>query len=259
MRFFDAHVHADVRSFEDFHTLALLGAKAILICAHNRADFSNQGSLTDHFDDLLNRQCQRVIKNGITPFVALGIHPRGIPKKELAESLAVLPDYLNNQKVVAIGEIGLDLGGELEEKVLYEQLLIAKIKGLPSILHLPPNSKEEMLKRIIQLVDKAELDHGLVLIDHLNRDVFPTAKEEGFYLGLSAHPAKLNPVEIAEIIGEAGPERIVVSSDMGNSAADVGSLPKVIAECKLRHLPNGLIEKVVYSNACDFLKVTLDT
>ncbi len=29
MRFIDAHVHADVRSYEDFHNLSLLGAKAI--------------------------------------------------------------------------------------------------------------------------------------------------------------------------------------------------------------------------------------
>jgi len=257
MHFVDAHVHADVRSFEDFHTLALIGAKAILITAHNRVDFSNKGSLTDHFNDLLGRQCARVAKNGIIPLVALGIHPRGIPRQELAESLAELPRYLAETKVVALGEVGLDLGGEQEEQVLYEQLCIAQKMSLPCLLHLPPQRKSEMLEVMVRLIERAGLEHGLVLIDHLNRKVLPRAREEGFYLGLSAHPAKLSPIEVAEIIKDYGAEKIVVSSDMGNSAADVGSVPKVIAELKLRSIPPESIEKAVYQNALDFLKVKL--
>ncbi len=255
MRIFDAHIHADVRSFEDFQKMSLMGVRAVLVCAHNSVNFTSLSSLTDHFDSLLDRQCKRMAANRIIPLVALGIHPRGIPGADWEEAVKLLPEYLTREKVVAVGEIGLDLGGSLEEKVLYQQLLIAKELNKPCLIHTPGPGKKDKIEIILRLVERARIDKSLVLIDHLRRDVLAKVKEEGFYLGLSAHPSKLDPVEIAGLIKDFGAEKIIVSSDIGNSLADIGALPKVIAELKLRQISPNDIEKVVFHNARKFLRV----
>ena len=48
-----------------------------------------------------------------------------------------MPEFLANDRVVAMGEIGLDCGTEFEEWLFREHLRLAKAHDLPVILHTP--------------------------------------------------------------------------------------------------------------------------
>lgn len=91
-------------------------------------------------------------------YAGVGIHPTELTDfKE--EHLAGIEILVKSDKVVAIGEIGLDYywepyDKELEQMVLREQLKIAKRAGLPVILH-NRNSTDDLLRIV-----KEEYDGG---------------------------------------------------------------------------------------------------
>lgn len=82
-------------------------------------------------------------------YAAVGIHPTEL--KEFEESqLIKIEELTSENKVVAIGEIGLDYywepyDKELEQHVLREQLQIAKRKELPVIIH-NRNSTDDLMR-----------------------------------------------------------------------------------------------------------------
>ncbi|MCK4235111.1 TatD family hydrolase [candidate division WOR-3 bacterium] len=73
-------------------------------------------------------------------FAAVGIHPHDA-RTYTNRSLSILDDLLKDDKVVAIGEIGLDLKRNLSPldtqiKVFNEQLAFAQERGVPVIVHI---------------------------------------------------------------------------------------------------------------------------
>ena len=73
-------------------------------------------------------------------FAAVGIHPHDA-RTYTNRSLSILDDLLKDDKVVAIGEIGLDLKRNLSPldtqiKVFNEQLAFAQERGVPIIVHI---------------------------------------------------------------------------------------------------------------------------
>lgn len=91
-------------------------------------------------------------------YSAIGIHPNDLSdfdEKQLSE----LEKLISNEKVVAIGEIGLDYywkpyNKELQHYVLQSQFRLAKDKNLPVILH-NRESSDDIMKLI-----KDEYDNG---------------------------------------------------------------------------------------------------
>jgi TatD DNase family protein len=72
-------------------------------------------------------------------YAAVGFHPGDIKNTDLSE-LKYLDDYLNEEKVVAVGEIGLDYywdKSQIEKQKVFfkEQLEIAVSRNLPVIIH----------------------------------------------------------------------------------------------------------------------------
>ncbi len=93
-------------------------------------------------------------------YASVGIHPERINKiKDLAQTIQQLKKIATNNRVVAIGETGLDyyyLGTELnltETKSLQEKLFIAQIElakelSLPLILHVRDQGEEAYFKTL---------------------------------------------------------------------------------------------------------------
>jgi len=91
---------------------------------------------------------------------AVGIHPNDL--KDFNENqLSEIENLANENKIVAIGEIGLDYyrepyDKELEAFVLKSQLKIAKQSNLPVILH-NRNSSEDLMKIVEMEYDNGKL------------------------------------------------------------------------------------------------------
>lgn len=131
MTFYDTHCHFDFPPFSDDETnsialAAQAGVTKIIVPAIEADRFSTVLALADYYPAL---------------YAALGLHPIVIHKHQDA-SLALLEHHLKQQpeKLVAIGEIGLDLYMEnplfdKQEVMLDAQLKLAKCYDLPVILH----------------------------------------------------------------------------------------------------------------------------
>jgi TatD DNase family protein len=131
MTFYDTHCHFDFPPFSDdeANSIALAaqaGVTKIIVPAIEADRFSTVLALADNYPVL---------------YAALGLHPIVIHKHHDA-SLALLEHHLKQhpEKLVAIGEIGLDLYMEnplfdKQEAVLDAQLKLAKRYDLPVILH----------------------------------------------------------------------------------------------------------------------------
>lgn len=224
--YFDAHIHADVRSYEDFEAMALAGVEKAVTCAHDVYRMSTSQVYLDHYERLLRVETRRAARGGVELYVALGVHPSAIPKD--ADSLLErLPEFLKEDKVVAIGETGLELKAKEEPKILERQLALAVELDMPIIIHTPKKEKEKAVEEILKLVDKSGIKPERVTIDHLKEESMKIAMDSGVYLGLTIQPpSKLSHDEAAEIIEKYGSRRFIISSDMSSIPSDPLALPR---------------------------------
>jgi len=130
-RFIDTHCHFDFPPFTGDESASLqkaaqAGVEKIILPAVEANDFERVTALAEQYDAL---------------YMALGLHPIVIERHSDA-SLGRLEDQLAApaDKLVAIGEIGLDLYREdpqfeRQETLLDAQLALAKRYDLPVILH----------------------------------------------------------------------------------------------------------------------------
>src|SRR5947207_1783435 len=119
--FVDLHLHADGIPGADLATLAYFGVKAAVTCARD-AGAGSALDLRKHWDELVGLQTGRLERAGIRPMVALALHPARIPWHGVDELLQRLPHYFDDPRAVALGELGLQEGGEREEEVFSRQL-----------------------------------------------------------------------------------------------------------------------------------------
>lgn len=129
--FYDTHCHFDFPPFSGNEAISLSlaaqsGVEKIIVPAVEADRFGLVLTLAENYPPL---------------YAALGLHPIAIHKHQEA-SLALLEHHLQQRpkKLVAIGEIGLDLYMdnplfEKQEAMLVAQLKLAKRYDLPVILH----------------------------------------------------------------------------------------------------------------------------
>lgn len=174
----------------------------------------------------------RASSRGLKLHVALGIHPRAIPPDH-GRVLEELPGLLKNPSVVAVGEIGLDSGSEIEKRVFVEQLQMADELGFPVIVHTPRTGKPEVTPRIVDLIGE-NIDEDRAVVEHVNMDVLPDLIETECILGLTVQPEKLTPSEAVDILREYGTERFVLNSDMSSAPSDPLSVPRTVHRMRWR-------------------------
>lgn len=253
--YIDAHIHADVRSYEDFGRMALAGIEKAVTCAHDVYRMSTSDVYFDHYDRLLRAETQKAGKNGVELFVALGVHPRAIPK-DASKIIRELPKFLDNKKVVAIGETGLDRVDKREVEMLKKQMEVCVKTDLPIIVHTPTKGKSGAIDEILHLVETTGVDPRKVVIDHVNGEVVEKVIDRETYIGLSIQPpSKLSHLEVAKIIEDYGASKFMLNSDMSSIASDPLAIPRTALEMKKMGISKGRIRKVSYDHASAFFDI----
>lgn len=247
MKWFDSHVHLEGRSIEDLEKMGELGVRAVMNCAFYPIPPEHPETFHDVFRRMLIFEVERGRDAGLKVYSALGIHPRCIPR-----------DY---QKVLqwisegdAIGEIGLERGGRIEEEVFEAQLRIAEEEDLPCIIHTPKENKEEMTERTLEILERLSFPESLVLIDHVTQRTAEKILKNGYHCGLSVQSGKLSSEEALEIVRRFGDERMVLNSDVGFSRAQLDAVPRT-AELIAEELGKEVSERVALKNAERFFRI----
>lgn len=252
---FDASLHPEGLTDQDLQSMRLFGVNAALVAAH-RFPEPNVRALVAHFDDIIERQLPRLERAGVRAYAALGVHPRCIPRRGFPEVMSTLPSYFRGGKVVAVGAIGLQRGGEEEEEVFVEQVALARRLKLPVLVHTPIKEKERITRRTLTLLRESGIAPGRVLVDRASGRTVRTIVECGHVAGLTIHPHELLAEGAVALIRKHGSERIVLSSHSGEGAGDILGLPRLVSLLAKAKLSERVIARVSIENAVDFLKVS---
>lgn len=250
----DTHMHADSRSSEDFEKMFISGIDTAITCSfypyklHN-----NQEVLLNHFERILNYDTERAMKYGLELKVALGIHPTNVMKntEKLFEKIEKM---IKENKIIAIGEIGLDSNTIQEQTIFKKQLKLAEETKTKVIIHTPRKNKAEVLKDIKTIVLET-INPKLVVIDHINSKVIPEVIDEDFTLGLTVQPQKMEVEEAVVILKENGFDKFLLNSDISNMPSDPLSVPKTVRRLKKIGFKSKEINKVAFKNAEKFFNI----
>jgi len=255
MRIFEPHVHMYARTTQDYEVMAKAGVEAVVELAFWLGETrKHAGSFLDYFDHLMNYEHSRAARYGIKQFVGLAMNPKEANDFELAaEVVEELPKYLENERVVCVGEVGFDRINATEEEFMIKQVELAREFELPVLVHSPHLSKFDGIGRIIEVIQGMDFPMDRVLIDHNVEDTTPMTLKSGAYAGHTIYPiTKLSPERGANILQENGFDRMTINSAADWGPSDPLMVPHTIHELRSRGVKDREIQKVVWDTPVEF-------
>lgn len=207
MEFLDSHAHLDDDAFEEDRKQIILEIKKAGITKVISAGYSLEGSkkaveLSKKYD-FIDATC--------------GISPNDIPQteEELWKVLEQIEDLAkNNDKVLAIGEIGLDYHWNKENIALQKLAFVAQIKmanelGKPIVIH----TREAVMDTLTILKENKVENKGVFHCCPLNRELVKEALQLGFYISFAGPVTFKNSKNANEIIQMVPLDKILIETD----------------------------------------------
>lgn len=254
MALFDADLHPLGLRGDDLDDLRFFGVAGALAPAGDSAVPATRDAVHRSWEALVPGGVRRLVRAGIAGFAAIGIHPRCIPRRGLEALLAELPELLGRPRVVAVGSIGLEEGGALEESVFSRQLELASELRLPVIVHTPWQRKEQVTRKILAMLREHALDPERVLVARADTRTVRTIRACGFACALSLSLGGAEPIdEAVRLVRSLGPEGLVLGSGAGDGPGDLLALPRAAARMTKAGLSAAVIRRVCGGNALRLL------
>lgn len=148
-------------------------------------------------------------------YAAVGVHPNDSAEFDGA-GVDQLREWASHQKVVAIGEIGLDYYWDKvprprQRQVFEQQLALAKEVNLPVIIHQRDSAADTMAV----LRAWAAGGHPGLVLHSFSGDLAMAeeALELGFYIGISGPVTFKNARDLPEIVAASPADRLLVETD----------------------------------------------
>ncbi|MFL6327920.1 MAG: TatD family hydrolase [Nitrososphaeraceae archaeon] len=260
-RLIDPHIHMYSRTTDDYDVMSKAGIEVIVQPSFwLGSPRTSVGTFIDYWEHMIGFETNRAREFGIEHFVCISVNPKEATERPLAlDAMDAMTEYLDRERVVAIGEIGYNMINDLEEEIFIKQMDIASQKNMLMTIHLPHNNKPEGMKRIEQILKSdtsGKYDTKKILVDHNVEETIEKTLELGMWAGLSVYPVtKLSPERAMRLIKKYGQERIMIHSAADWGISDPLSVPLVAREMrKERAFGINDIEKVTFYNAYDFFK-----
>ncbi|QEG23017.1 TatD family hydrolase [Mariniblastus fucicola] len=257
MYYIDPHLHMVSRTTDDYETLARMGCVAISEPAFWAGfDRGSVDGFRDYFRQLTEVEPKRAAQFGIKHFTWLCINAKEAENVELSrEVLAMIPEFLDCDNVLGIGEIGLNRNTPNEATIFQEHVQLAVEHDQQILIHTPHLEDKFQGTRMIldMLGDHSGIDRSRVLVDHVEEHTVKAVLDAGFWAGMTLYPVtKCTPARAVDIIEMVGSERLCV-----NSAGDWGpskptAVPDLVMEMRRRGHAESLIRKIVYENPYTF-------
>lgn len=254
MRIVDAHVHLDRVAGEDILRMAWGGVEVgIIPTPHLMSGLFYPGTLIQLWEKTLGYMVEYGASMGIDCYATLSVPFYGLNKEGYDECLKALPSYLKEDRVVGVGEIGLDNGNDHEVGLFKDQLAIAKEHDLPVMLHTPTPREPQVAGVTSQVIDVLKAENfplERAVLDHTGKNTVDLRLNSGAVTGLSICYDKLTAEEAAEIVIDNPAKRdwITLGSELGYGGAGHLSLVKVAWAMRMGGMKKEDIEKVTWDN-----------
>jgi TatD DNase family protein len=198
-------------------------------------------------------------------YAAVGIHPSEVKKAKISDFKAI-EKCLENSKVVAIGEIGLDYhwdkdNKEDQKKFFVEQIKLADQYKLPILIHSRDAAQDtyEILKE-----NKKYYEKGIMHCFSYSLEMAQKFIDLNFKIAFGGALTFLNAKENKEIVKTVGLENLVIETDAPyltpHPFRGITNEPKyiylVVEEmAKLKGIEKEKVAMITYKNACDLFGV----
>lgn len=147
-------------------------------------------------------------------FVILGVHPHNAKDID-EETYPILMELCRNEKVKALGEIGLDFfrnlsAREIQIKRFREQISLAKEINLPIVIH-DRDAHDEILE--IMESERAEECRGAIHCFSGDYEMAKKCIDMGFYISIPGSITFKNASRLIEIVKKIPLEYIIIETD----------------------------------------------
>jgi predicted metal-dependent TIM-barrel fold hydrolase len=245
------------RTTDDYQRMAQAGCIAVTEPAFWAGfDRSSAQGFFDYYRQLTEYEPKRAAQFGIKHFTWLCINPKEADDPGFArEVIALIPDFLERETVLGIGEIGLNKNTKNELIILEEQIALAEKYNQMVLVHTPHlEDKLKGTRIIMDAISASSIDPGRVLIDHIEEHTVAEVLDRGFWAGMTLYPdTKVTPQRAADIIEMFGTERLWMNSAGDWGCSDPLAVPKARLEMARRGHSTETIDQVTFGNPQDFL------
>ena len=200
---FDSHAHYDNEQFDDDRE-ELLGSMTSL----------GVGTIVNVGASL--RGCERAMELARRyPFVyaAVGVHPDHVGDLN-EETFAVLKGWCQDEKVVAVGEIGLDYYWDVEPREVQKEWFVRQLE-LARELNLPVNihSRDAAEDTFVIMKEHAKGQEGIIHCYSGSKEMALEYVKLGFYIGVGGVVTFKNGKKLKQVVEAVPLESIVLETD----------------------------------------------
>lgn len=194
-----------------------------------------------------------------------GIHPTQLSDDIEANLERVFEYAKNEEKIVAIGEIGLDYyhdraGHDLQAAYFIGQLNLSKQLNKPAIIHCRggkhPGENEQAFIDMIKILDGEGFKNGVVHCFSGNRVEAEKLLDLGLMISFTGIITRPENEELKEVVKDTPLNRIMLETDapyISKEPSDVVNIAKTVAEIK--SVPLDEVVRITTENAERFFGV----
>ena len=259
MNIFDTHAHYDDERYSKDLDEVIKdnyenGVKKIVNASYDLESSIKSKQIADRYENV---------------YFAVGIHPEGVREaidEDILQLEKIIKDNVENEKLVAVGEIGLDYyytkeNKELQKEYFVRQLDLAIKYNLPVIIH-SRDASEDMYHIL-----KDEKYENIKLVFHCFQptdEIARLIKERKYMIGLGGNITFKRSVHSLDIIKSVPVEQIMVETDAPymspvpvrgtrNESKNIKYVIAKLAEIKDVRVED--IEDVLYKNGIEFFNI----
>jgi predicted metal-dependent TIM-barrel fold hydrolase len=243
------------RSTDDYERARLAGVECCIEPAFwSGTDKQHAGSFFDYFEQIIDFETKRAERTaGIDHYVTVGLEPKEANYPEMAEAVMDrLPEYLDRDHVVGVGEIGFDQGTEEEEYAFRRQLAIAEEHELPVIIHTPHTNKPAGTERIVDIIEEENVTESRIVIDHNTGNTIDISLRTDCWIGFTLYPGKINDETAIDLLEEYGTNKMLFNSAADWDPSDPLAVPKARDKMLDQGWSREEVRKVVFDNPYEF-------
>ncbi len=202
LTFIDTHCHLEMDEFnldrnEVIERAKNAGIEAVITIGSDLKGNKGALELSEKYDSV---------------YAAVGFHPHDA--KDFTEEIyRKLKEWTAKEKVVAIGEIGLDYHydnspREVQREVFKLQLSLAKETGLPVVIH-----SREAKKDTLEIVKESGIDKGVFHCFSGDMDMAEKVMAMGFHISIAGPVTFKNAKKLVEIAKSIPDDYLLIETD----------------------------------------------
>ena len=202
---FDTHAHYDDEAYEEDREdiLKLIrqdGVGLVTDVGATIASTKKAVALSEQYDFI---------------YAAVGVHPEGV-EELIDQDMDWLCELAKREKVVAIGEIGLDYYYEdpkrdIQKIWFRKQLEVARKTGLPVVIHSRDAARDTL--ELVKECMKEGMHGGIIHCFSYGKEMAREYLNMGLYLGIGGVVTFKNAKKLKEVVEYAPLEQLVLETD----------------------------------------------